>query len=529
MPHTYLPFTIPQFLRFNLHPLLFSFLLCTCLFPIVSQAARLSSAFSRQSTRQDDIIGIYAKHPETALLGDHSICPDTISVRTFEYFTSVKPADIDAPNAFNIRIPFVDIRINNRKCNTIGHIYAVPNGHHFVDDPYSAIHAWAGAGNKDVPVPWLRNSTFVESAVEDSWVVGYEYGNFHCRQFHIPAASYLWIQPSQAESIGNVQLSPEMKYLILTFSKNPLQACLFKALIVGGQPGFSNGPQSDPTNPTATHDPDALGQWSASPSPPSNGAPSKTEPPETSYSPLESEEEELSSSPTSPLNGSPQPGPSEPSSSSGGGVFTSDGNSDQNQNPNQNSGVSACFPARAQVTLNDGSTVPMHSLQIGHSARVSTNQYSPIFFFSHSDRTLHTLHKFIQISVQSGHKLLLSPAHYVYLSDGYMIQAAAVRPHSHALVLADGSPSTVVDVRTVFDYGLFAPHTIHGDIIVDGILASTYTAAVNPWVAHYVLLPPLRALYHLGLKHTPSNLFTYGASTLARLAPQGPAQVQAFL
>lgn len=497
-----------------------SCLFCACLFPFASQAARLITASSRDATRQDDIIGIYSKHPQAALLGDHSMCPDTFSVRTYEYFTSVKPDDIDAPNAFNIRIPFVDIRINNRRCNTIGYVYAVPSGHSFVDDRYSAIHAWAGAGNKDVPVPWLQNSSFVESAVEEEWVVGYEYGNFHCRQYHIPAAAYLWIQPSKNETIGIVPLYSNMKYLILTFSGNPLQACLYNALIVGGQPGFSIGPQSDPTNPTSTNDPEALGQWSASPSPPSNGAPQRTEPPEVSDFPSESAEEDLSPIPTvsspSPVN----PAPPSP----GGGVFNSD-----DDKSNQPSTVPACFPAHAEVTLHDGSVVPMHSLQIGHRARVSTNRNSPVFFFSHGDHSSTTLHTFVQISVQSGHKLRLSPSHYVYLSNGNMIQAAAVQSHTHALILADGSPSTVVDVRTVRDYGLFAPHTLHGDIIVNGILASTYTAAVNPWIAHYVLLPPLRALFHLGLTHAPSNLFKHGASTLARLAPQGPTQVQAFL
>jgi hypothetical protein len=57
-----------------------------------------------------------------------------------------------------------------------------------------------------------------------------------------------------------------------------------------------------------------------------------------------------------------------------------------------------------------------------------------------------------------------------------------------------GRWTAVVSTTLVEATGLYNPQTIHGDIVVDGIVASTYTTAVDPQVAHG-LLAPLRVLY----------------------------------
>ena len=44
--------------------------------------------------------------------------------------------------------------------------------------------------------------------------------------------------------------------------------------------------------------------------------------------------------------------------------------------------------------------------------------------------------------------------------------------------------------------GLYNPLTLAGDIVVDGILASTYTKAVTPKMAH-AALAPLRMMYEI--------------------------------
>lgn len=52
----------------------------------------------------------------------------------------------------------------------------------------------------------------------------------------------------------------------------------------------------------------------------------------------------------------------------------------------------------------------------------------------------------------------------------------------------------VAEVRRVAGRGLYNPQTLHGDIVVDGMLVSTYTKTVPPQGAH-ALLTPLRAVY----------------------------------
>jgi hypothetical protein len=49
-------------------------------------------------------------------------------------------------------------------------------------------------------------------------------------------------------------------------------------------------------------------------------------------------------------------------------------------------------------------------------------------------------------------------------------------------------------VELVRGVGLYNPQTLHGDIVVDGVRASTYTEAVDPVFAHAVLAP-VRAVY----------------------------------
>jgi len=57
------------------------------------------------------------------------------------------------------------------------------------------------------------------------------------------------------------------------------------------------------------------------------------------------------------------------------------------------------------------------------------------------------------------------------------------------LPLAAGNASAVVGVGCVDLPGLYNPHTLDGDITVDGVVVSTWTAAVPPAVASAALSP----------------------------------------
>ena len=90
-------------------------------------------------------------------------------------------------------------------------------------------------------------------------------------------------------------------------------------------------------------------------------------------------------------------------------------------------------------------------------------------------------------------------------------------------------------MTVVRDTGLFNPHTMHGDIVVDGIVTSVYTTAVAPALvcrqgqqrqhghrlkqAHAALWP-VRMLYSLGYDII-NGAFDEGSELIASLTPRG--------
>lgn len=110
-------------------------------------------------------------------------------------------------------------------------------------------------------------------------------------------------------------------------------------------------------------------------------------------------------------------------------------------------------------------------------------------------------HPFVRLKTAAGAVLTASPAHYVYVVgagpagsatvDGRgwrLVRAAEVR-RGDVLPLAAGAVSAVVGRSLVELPGLYNPHTLDGDIVVDGVVVSTWTAAVPPAVASAALAP----------------------------------------
>lgn len=150
----------------------------------------------------------------------------------------------------------------------------------------------------------------------------------------------------------------------------------------------------------------------------------------------------------------------------------------------------ACFPASATVELASGAKSEMQSLKIGDSVKVGSGEFSEIYMFSH--KLPSGIFHFIEITSASGHTLRVTPGHYLY-ANGALVPASTVSTGDR-LRLGDESESPVVSVATVGDEGIFAPQTLHGDILVNGVVASTYTTFVPPKLAHS-LLAPVRILY----------------------------------
>jgi hypothetical protein len=188
------------------------------------------------------------------------------------------------------------------------------------------------------------------------------------------------------------------------------------------------------------------------------------------------------------------------------------------EDPNPN-----CFPASAQVTLEDGTLRRMDGLSIGDHVQVSATEFSDVFLFTHQLRSS-KLRLFVEIEGSSGARLQLTPGHYVYVS-GELMTAASVSVGDE-IELASGSIDVVIRVGKIWDTGLYNPQTQDGRIVVNGILASTYTRAVDPRLAHLSLALP-RAIYALTGGRDVSMGILNGDSLLDPLL-RLPAQLSAL-
>lgn len=173
-----------------------------------------------------------------------------------------------------------------------------------------------------------------------------------------------------------------------------------------------------------------------------------------------------------------------------------------------------CFPGDARVHVEGVGAVPMRDLRIGDSVLVGAGTYSPVFMFTH--RLAGTVADFLEVSLVGGASLRLTPGHFLH-ANGALVAARKLAP-GDALVLADGAAAAVAGVRRVRGSGLYNPQTLHGDVVVDGVIASTFTEAVAPAAAHAALAPLRAAFRLLGLS---SSAFEAGGGGLHALLPRG--------
>ncbi|CAN8062897.1 unnamed protein product [Agarophyton chilense] len=148
-----------------------------------------------------------------------------------------------------------------------------------------------------------------------------------------------------------------------------------------------------------------------------------------------------------------------------------------------------CFPADAEVRMHGGSLRRMDQLSIGDHVQTSQESFSSVFAWTHADA--HTKYRFVQLDTKS-RSISLTASHYIY-ADGVTMAAGKVKV-GMKLLLSDGSFESVTNKKTVWKTGLYNPQTLDGDIVVNGVVATTYTTAIELKTAH-ALLAPVRAAF----------------------------------
>ena len=169
----------------------------------------------------------------------------------------------------------------------------------------------------------------------------------------------------------------------------------------------------------------------------------------------------------------------------------------------------------ATVELEDGTIKHMSELVIGDRVLVEGGIYSPVFMFTHKLGDIQ--HEFVELDTEHT-SIRLTDGHYLRVN-GVQAAAGVVR-EGDRLTLKDGREVEVIAVRRVILAGLYNPQTTQGSIVVDGVVASCYTRAVQSGAAH-ALLAPLRAAFdRVGLV---CRAFENGGGVFTHWMPSGTA------
>lgn len=160
-------------------------------------------------------------------------------------------------------------------------------------------------------------------------------------------------------------------------------------------------------------------------------------------------------------------------------------------------GEALCFPGDAMVHMsNNGALKMIKDVTVGDSVSVGHGMKSEVFTFSHYEPEAWT--QFVVIWTRCNSKVLLTSGHFLYVN-GQLRQAGVVQVGDF-LRVSNGSWCDVIKVGQERRMGLFNPHTVHGDLVIDGVFTSSYTSFIKPQSAH-ALLAPVRGVWKLELTH----------------------------
>ena len=144
---------------------------------------------------------------------------------------------------------------------------------------------------------------------------------------------------------------------------------------------------------------------------------------------------------------------------------------------------SFCVSANSIVQVQDadsGTIIPTRiaDVSMGDNVLVGNGQYEEVYGFAHHHEDLPT--DYLQVFAKSQKKsndkpLEITADHMVMTKDGEAIPAGTLNTGSE-LVLQDGTTAVVTKIRAVTRRGLYGPLTPSGQIVVDGILISTFVA-----------------------------------------------------
>lgn len=187
------------------------------------------------------------------------------------------------------------------------------------------------------------------------------------------------------------------------------------------------------------------------------------------------------------------PGPTQNDRDSG-----ESGMSQATSESNSEAASGTCFPAHMRVRLSATETRTMDQLNVGDRVYTSIMEKDSVIAFSHRVNSQNVF-PFVRIDTSTWLNVTLSHGHLIYVN-GKLIPAKDTRVGD--FVKTEAGLVVVTSVKDVWSKGLYAPHTLGGDLMVNGVSVSCYTTVLPETTAH-TLLTPIRALFKTNIVSNP--------------------------
>jgi len=136
-----------------------------------------------------------------------------------------------------------------------------------------------------------------------------------------------------------------------------------------------------------------------------------------------------------------------------------------------------CFSTHATARVLGKGRVAMQDLVPGDKVLTASGEHKTMFSMNHYHRTKSTVFLRINTDLEMERPLELSPNHMLFVEGAKNHPVPAISVNiGDKIWSADDGLRKVVDIGRVVRNGLYNPLTLDGTIVVDGIVASTYTS-----------------------------------------------------
>ena len=162
----------------------------------------------------------------------------------------------------------------------------------------------------------------------------------------------------------------------------------------------------------------------------------------------------------------------------------------------------SCFSGETIVELKGGRSVQMKDLRLGDIVETGEGRFTRVYSFGHFNTEVQTTYLQLYTNQSLYMPVEISPDHMIFVGKA-AVPAGSVKV-GDTLRLSNGEPAAVVEIKPVIRVGAYAPFTVSGSIVVNGIVASNYISfesqsgdlsigdlkvASYQWVAHLSQAP----------------------------------------